>query len=86
VVQSLYAAINVLLREDLALGGVEQWIMSDQDRMSCKCDGQFLNPACMGYAVKNRDGVRKSVGDQKGSPYLCSSKSSFNYQIHSRAQ
>jgi len=77
LVQSVYAAFNVLLREDLSLGGLQQWIMSDQDRRICKCDGQFLNPECTGYGVKNRDEVKKNGGDQKGSPYFCSRKSLF---------
>ena len=86
VVQSVYAAFNVLLREDLALGGVQQWIMSDQDRMSCKCGEQFLNPECTKYAVKNQDEVKKNEGSGKGGLYFCARKSLFlNSQVHSRA-
>ena len=77
LVQSVYAAFNILLREDLSLGGLQQWIMSDQDRRNCKCDGQFLNPDCTGYGVKNRDEVKKNGDDQKGSSYFCSRKSLF---------
>ena len=85
--QSVYAAFNVLLREDLSLGGLQQWIMSDQDRKNCKCDGQFLNPECTGYGVKNRDEVKKNDGDQKGSSYFCLSKSLFlTPQNYSRIQ
>ena len=75
--QSTYAAFNVLLREGFSLLGVQQWIMSDQDRMNCKCDGQFLNPECTGYAVKNRDEVKKNGDDQKRRPYTCARKSLF---------
>jgi hypothetical protein len=76
LVQSIYAAFNVLLREDLALGGLQQWIITDQDRLNCKCDNQFLIPECTGYAIKNRDEVRKNEGggDRKGSPYFCTRK------------
>ncbi len=77
LVQSVYTAFNVLLREDLALGGMQQWIISDQDRMICKCDNQFLNQDCAGYAVKHRDEVNKNTGDQRGSPYFCARKSLF---------
>ncbi|KAE9375379.1 hypothetical protein N431DRAFT_436863 [Stipitochalara longipes BDJ] len=72
LVQSVYAAFNILLREDLSLGGLQQWIMSDQDRKNCKCDGQFLNLECTGYGMKNRDALKKNSRDQKGSPYFCS--------------
>ncbi len=75
LVHSVYTAFNILLREDLALGGLQQWIMSDQDRMICKCDNQFLNQDCTGYAIKNRDEVKRDTGDQKGSPYFCTRKS-----------
>jgi hypothetical protein len=81
--QSVYTAFNILLREDLALGGLQQWIMSDQDRMDCKCDNQFSNPECSGYAIKNRGEVKKNEGaDRKGSPYFCARKSLFpSYQV-----
>jgi hypothetical protein len=75
LVHSVYTAFNILLREDLALGGLQQWIMSDQDRVICKCDNQFLNQDCAGYAIKDRDEVKKNTGDQKGSPYFCTRKS-----------
>jgi hypothetical protein len=75
LVHSVYTAFNILLREDLALGGLQQWIMSDQDRVICKCDNQFLNQDCAGYAIKNRDEVKKNIGDQKGSSYFCTRKS-----------
>lgn len=75
IAQSIYTAFNILLREDLALGGLQQWIMIDQDRKNCKCDNQFLNVDCFGYAIKNRDEVKKNEidGDRKGSPYFCDS-------------
>ncbi|PMD45006.1 hypothetical protein L207DRAFT_629537 [Hyaloscypha variabilis F] len=72
LVQSVYTAFNVLLREDLSFGGLQQWIMSDQDRRNCKCDEQFLNAECTGYGVKNWEEVKKNGGNQKGSPYFCS--------------
>jgi len=86
VAQSVYAAFNVLLREDLALGGVQQWIMSGQDRMSCKCGEQFLNPECTRYALKNQDEVKKNDGNDKGGLYYCARKSLFlNSQLRLRA-
>lgn len=71
--QSVYAAFNIFLREDLALGGLQQWTMTDQDRLNCKCDNQFLNPECTGYAIKHRDEVKKNDA-KKGSPYSCARK------------
>ena len=75
IARSIYAAFNILLREDLAFGGLQQWIMTDQDLTNCKCDNQFLNKDCLGYAIKNREEIKKNEGGggQKGSPYLCES-------------
>lgn len=74
IAQSIYAAFNILLREDLALGSLQQWLMTDEERLKCKCDNQFLNNECRGYAIKNIDEVKKNeAGDRKGNPYFCQS-------------
>jgi hypothetical protein len=79
IAQSIYAAFNILLREDLAFGGLQQWVMPDQDRLHCKCNHQFLNQDCLGYRIKNRDEVKKKAagGERKGSEYLCESRCLF---------
>jgi hypothetical protein len=75
VAQSIYAAFNILLREDLALGSLQQWLMTDDERIKCKCDNQFLNNECQGYAIKSIDEVKKNdAGERKGNPYFCESK------------
>lgn len=74
--QSIYAALNTLLREDLALGGLQQWIMSDEDKVKCRCHGQFLNIECQRFAIKSSEDVKKNEGGgRKGSPYFCNGKS-----------
>jgi hypothetical protein len=76
--QSIYTALNVLLREDLALGGLQQWMLSDQDRVACKCDNQFLNGDCLGYAIQASAEVKKNeAGDRKGSAYFCERGSNY---------
>jgi hypothetical protein len=78
IARSLYLAFNILLREDLALGGLESWnFMSDQDRESCTCDKQFLDE-CNAYAVKSSEEVKRNDRyGQGGSAYYCERKSSF---------
>ncbi|KAH7351067.1 hypothetical protein BKA65DRAFT_395770 [Rhexocercosporidium sp. MPI-PUGE-AT-0058] len=72
IAQSIYAAFNILLREDLALGGLQQWIMSDEDKAKCRCHNQFLYSECQRFAIKSSDDVKKNEGrDRKGSPYFC---------------
>jgi len=66
--QSIYTAFNIILREDIALGGLQQWLMNEQDRNACKCDNQFLNGDCLGYALKSIEEVKKNTRE---SPYFC---------------
>lgn len=75
ITESIYAAFNILLREDLLLGGLKQWSMREQNLASCKCSNQFLSKGCLEFAVKNIDDVKlNQAADQNGSPYFCQSK------------
>jgi len=87
--QFIYAAFNILLQEDLSLGGLQQSIMSEQDRTNCKCDNQFTNKDCFGYLIKSLEEAKKNVAtDQKRSLNFCQSKSlpsaghSFLLRLH----
>ncbi|KAL2071412.1 hypothetical protein VTL71DRAFT_12647 [Oculimacula yallundae] len=72
ITQSIYGAFNILLREDLALGSLQQSIMTDEDKAKCRCDNQFLNTDCRSFAIKTGDDGKKSEGgDRKGRPYSC---------------
>ncbi|PBP20119.1 hypothetical protein BUE80_DR008768 [Diplocarpon rosae] len=66
VAQSVYAAFNILLREDLILGGVHDWMMGDEDQAKCKCDGQLLNIDCLKFAVMSVEEVQNAGRDRKG--------------------
>ncbi|EON67751.1 hypothetical protein W97_07005 [Coniosporium apollinis CBS 100218] len=68
----IYAAFNILLREDLALGGLEHWRMSGDELKVCRCDNQFTRAACKGFMVGSSEGVQKHNTDGgRGSPYAC---------------
>ncbi|OWP01081.1 hypothetical protein B2J93_4813 [Marssonina coronariae] len=72
VAQSVYSAFNILLREDLILGGNQEWRMGNEDQAKCKCDNQFLDTDCVKFAVQSTEDVMKNGGGgRKGSPYLC---------------
>jgi hypothetical protein len=75
--QSIYTAFNIILREDLAFGGLQQWLMNEQDRAACKCENQFLNGDCLGYALKSIEEVKKN---RKESPYYCERMSGPTYR------
>lgn len=75
--RTIYAAINILLREDLVHGGLQQWRMNEADKAICKCDAQFTKAECVEFGVKNMEDVRKNQGGGKGRPALCNGKHSF---------
>lgn len=75
VTQSVYAAFNILLREDLALGALQSWHMNEQDRAACKCNGQFLGTYCMDYTLSNSEEVKRNeVDDRRKGISYCTSK------------
>ncbi|KAH8687862.1 hypothetical protein BGZ60DRAFT_18156 [Tricladium varicosporioides] len=75
--QSTYAAFNILLREDLLYGGLQQWRMNEADKGICKCDGQFLRTECVEFGVKNMEDVRKNQDGGKGSSAVCNVPHAF---------
>lgn len=86
LLQHVYSAFNILLRENVALGGLKQWEMSESDRSACRCDNQFVKSDCAKYAVTSSEQVVKNDGGSgHPSPYLCSRKSSHtqNHSIRS---
>ncbi|KAJ9661243.1 hypothetical protein H2201_006602 [Coniosporium apollinis] len=71
----IYAAFNILLREDLALGGLEHWRMSGEELRSCRCDNQFIRAGCKSSMVGSSEEVKKhNAGSGHGSLYACDSK------------
>ena len=72
MLQHIYAAFNMLLRENLALGSLKQWQMSEAERDNCKCDNQIMKPECSKHAILNSEEVRKNdPGGGYTSPYHC---------------
>lgn len=72
IAQSVYTAFNILLREDLALGGLQNWIMNEEDKERCKCDSQLTDAGCDRFRVRRMEEVVKNQGGgRKGSGYAC---------------
>jgi len=68
----MYAAFNMLLRENIALGGLQQWDMKESERETCRCDNQITRPECAKYTVTDSEDVRKNdVGSGHPNPYFC---------------
>lgn len=73
IVERIYAAFNVLLRQDLVIGAMQQWRMSQRDREACRCGRQFTNPECFQYFVTQAEDVAQHDSEslQSRAPYLC---------------
>ena len=76
IARSIYLAFNMLLREDLAYGGLKgSDVLNDQDRKTCKCDNQFLDE-CEVFGITSSDSLKKAEDPgQGGSSYYCDRKS-----------
>ncbi|KAL1883694.1 hypothetical protein Plec18167_002701 [Paecilomyces lecythidis] len=70
---SIYAALNILLRENLASGSLKQWDMSSKQVEECECDKQFSNSQCLAFRVGSSEEVYTYDGKASNrSPYVCS--------------
>ena len=66
----IYAAFNVLLRENLALGSLKQWELTETDCVLCRCDNQFTRPECSAHILTDsREVADKDVSSGHRSPY-----------------
>lgn len=73
--QHVYAAFNMLLRENMAMGSLKQWEMKASERVACRCDNQIIKAECSKYAVTDNQAVRDNDGGSGNrSPYYCDRK------------
>ena len=71
----IYAAFNMLLRENIAMGGLKQWALHDTDRANCRCDNQLTKAECSKHIVTESEQVTANDGGSgHKSPYICDSK------------
>ncbi|KAL9098941.1 MAG: hypothetical protein Q9163_005486 [Psora crenata] len=72
MLKAIYSAFNMLLRENIAMGGLKQWEMAESEREGCRCDNQMAKPDCARYMIKTSEEVRESDGGNgHRSPYYC---------------
>lgn len=71
VLKYIYAAINMLLREHMARGGLKQWEMTESDRVICRCDNQLTRPECSSHIImESQDVTNNDEGSGHRSPLL----------------
>ncbi|KAI9871920.1 MAG: hypothetical protein M1830_002291 [Pleopsidium flavum] len=72
MLQHVYTAFNILLRENIALGGLKQWEMSESERNTCRCDNQFIKSECSKHTITSSEQVDKNDGGSgHRNPYFC---------------
>ncbi|KAG8530986.1 uncharacterized protein KY384_004343 [Bacidia gigantensis] len=79
MLQSIYAAFNILLRQDLATGAMKQWELEDEEKNACRCDNQIIRPQCFQRRILDSASVggSKSGGEGLSTPYFCSRSPHF---------
>lgn len=80
MLQHVYSAFNMLLRENIAIGGLKQWNLKDNERVSCRCDGQIMNGECAFHTVTSSAEIRENDGGSgHRSPYYCDREFLLHY-------
>ncbi|KAL9059878.1 MAG: hypothetical protein Q9162_000948 [Coniocarpon cinnabarinum] len=82
LIAHIYTAFNILLRRDLALGALQAWKMTPEQRHACRCDAQYTNPTCAEFFVTSNDDVATAdVEPTLRSPYACNRVPHFYLRI-----
>ncbi|KAF1989023.1 hypothetical protein K402DRAFT_391177, partial [Aulographum hederae CBS 113979] len=72
MLRDIYAAFNMLLRQNLASGALAQWKMDEHQREICRCENQFANYRCSPFVVSTSLEVEeRNLEGHHESPYLC---------------
>ncbi|KAL9125645.1 MAG: hypothetical protein Q9217_005181 [Psora testacea] len=72
MLKAIYSVFNMLLRENLAMGGLKQWEMSEREREGCRCDNQIVKPDCASHTITDSEEVWEGdEGSGHRSPYHC---------------
>ena len=82
LIGQVYAAFNILLRQDLSLGALAQWKMTREQRSVCRCDSQYTRLDCSQFFITSNDEVGQSDADPTiRTPYACNRMPHFYLRI-----
>ena len=80
--KQIYAAFNILLRENMAMGSLKQWELNESQRDACTCDSQLTKSECGSHMIMESQIVReKDDGDGHRSPFYCDRRSTNNLRL-----
>ena len=72
----VYAAFNMLIREDIATGGLDQHELTESDQTACRCDNQFMRLECSSRMATDSKTLSENIAKAgHKSPYYCNRKS-----------
>ena len=68
----IYIAFNMLLRENIAMGGLKQWELTERERSDCRCDHQLNKAECSNHAVTESSTLTEhDAKSSHKSPFYC---------------
>jgi hypothetical protein len=66
--QTIYNGLNILLRKDLALGALKFSDLTPEERITCRCENQFIKDTCSKHALTSSD----QIPSNSQNPSFCS--------------
>lgn len=67
--ETIYSGLNILLRQDLALGALDQTSMDRTLQKVCRCNNQYFKADCQRYYLSNSGNVGQKL--LAGASYFC---------------
>ena len=78
----IYTAFNILLRENMVMGGLKQWELNESQRVACTCDNQLTHPECWSHMIVGSQAVReKEDGEGHRSSFYCDRRSTLKAEL-----
>lgn len=72
---AVYAAFNMLMRENIVDGGLKQWKINADMKDACRCDGQFTKEQCKAQMFMASEEIRRDESDGgQSNQYICDRK------------
>ena len=57
MLKTIYAAFNMLLREDIGMGSLKQGEMKESEREGCRCDNQIIKSECSVHMILESEAI-----------------------------
>ena len=80
--KQIYAAFNMLLRENMAMGSLKQGELDESQRNTCRCDNQLTKLDCSSHMIMESETVKVKEDDvgHRG-PFYCDRRPTFQLAL-----